>query len=425
LSAKGLSIIDLSRLRVRDYPKCFLKRNPFPSAAIPEEVPIITVDREPIIRHFQDVIANLYQDGSSTVTVLVGDYGSGKSHLLRVFKHSINSQLLQLDEPVLAVYVKSPGRNMLDFFFTFLEDLGRPLLSDFSARVIKDYLQRTWAKSQRHIFDKEIRKKFEQKEITVESLLKASTVNDLIAEIRRETFASVRSQDLVSAFLFLAHPDYSSTAWRWLLGEKLSSEERENILVDASISDAKEAYLMMQSMFELLRSMGIKSLVLLIDELEKIVFIPALQRSQYQDDLRHLIDDNPKGLGLFFAIAPAQWSMLSREPTALQRRLAGNIQLLDRFDEERIKDLVKEYIRISRTEEFPEKEVKKKFPQCEVELCPFTLDSIKLILEKTQGIVSNVILLCRKALDYFIDNMDKYEAITSELISAVAKQEGI
>jgi hypothetical protein len=422
LNAKGLSIIDLSKLRVRDYPKCFLKRNPFPSAAIPEEIPLITVDREPIIRHFQDVIAHLYQDGSSTVTVLVGDYGSGKSHLLRVFKHSINSQLLQLDEPMLAVYIKSPGRSMLDFFFTFLEDFGRPLLTDFSIKVINDYFQRTWAKSQRYIFDREMRKKFEQKEVAVESILRVSTVNDLVTEIKHEIFAGVKSQDLVSAFLFLAHPDYSSTAWRWLLGEKLSREERESILVETSISDTKEAYFMMQSMFQLLRLIGIKSLVLLIDELEKIVLIPALQRSQYQDDLRHLIDDNPKGLGLFFAIAPAQWSMLSREPTALQRRLAGNIQLLDNFDEGRIKDLIKEYLRISRTEGFSEQKAKEKFPQCEVELCPFSIDAIKLIFEKTKGKVSDVIILCRKALDYFIDNMDKYEAITSELISTMTKE---
>ncbi|MEM3551384.1 MAG: DUF2791 family P-loop domain-containing protein [Candidatus Bathyarchaeia archaeon] len=425
MSAKGLSIIDLSRLRVRDYPKCFLTRNPFPSAAIPEEVPIITVDREPIIRHFQDVIAHLYQYGDSVVTVLVGDYGSGKSHLLRVFKHSVNSQLLQLDEPMLAVYIKSPGRSMLDFFFNFLEDLGRPLLTDFSIKVIKEYLQRTWAKSQRHIFDREMRKKFEQGETPVEYILRASTINDLITEIKREVFASVKSQDLVSAFLFLAHPDYSSTAWRWLLGEKLSREERESILVDTSISDTKEAYLMMQSTFELLRLIGIKSLVLLVDELEKIVLIPAVQRSQYQDDLRHLIDDNPKGLGVFFAIAPAQWSMLSREPTALQRRLAGNIQLLDNFDEERIKELIRGYLSISRTEEFSKEKIKEKFPKCEVELCPFTLDSIKLISEKTKGRVSDVIMLCRKALDYFIDNIDKYEAITPELISTLAKQEGI
>lgn len=52
-------LIDLSRLRLRDYPRYFLTRNPFPSTAIPEEIPPVTVDRDLIIHHFQDVIAHL------------------------------------------------------------------------------------------------------------------------------------------------------------------------------------------------------------------------------------------------------------------------------------------------------------------------------------------------------------------------------
>lgn len=425
MTERVTSIVDLSKLRIRDYPKCFLKRNPFPSIAIPEEIPPITVDRESIIRHFQDTIAYLYEKGESTVTVLVGEYGSGKSHLLRLFKHSVNSQLLHTEEPVLAVYIRSPGRNILDFFFAAVEDIGRSTLTQLSIQVIQKYLQKTWSHSKRHFFDKEIREKFEQGEIGIESLLRASTIYDLIREIREKLFSKIRNSDLVSAFLFLSHPDYSSIAWRWLLGEKLSREERDNILVDSLLTDVKESYSVLQSFIQLLQSLGMKALVFLVDELEKIMLIPSLQRSRYQDDLRHFIDDNPKGIAIFFAIAPAQWDMLSREPTALQRRLAGNVHVLDPFDEERIKDLIRGYLRLNRTEDYSETAARNRFPQCDPDLCPFTENSIDAILDKTKGIVSGVILLCRKSLDFFLDNIDSYEVITAELIELVAKQEGL
>jgi len=418
-------VIDLSRLRVRDYPKCFLKINPFPSTAVPEEVPLITVDRERIIRHFQDTVAHLFHDGGSTVTVLVGGYGSGKSHMLRVFKHSVNSQLLHLEESMLAVYIRSPGRNILDFFFNLIEDIGRSMLTDYSRNVIKEYLVRNWKEYKRHFYDNEILQKFEENEIEIDQLLRVSRIYDLMSEIRSEHFSNIRSSDLISAFLFLSHPDYSSIAWRWFLGEKLSREEKKSIMVDTLITDVKEAYAVLKQFINLLHSLGIKSLVLLIDELEKIMLIPGLLRSQYQDDLRHLIDDHPKGVGFFFAIAAAQWEALSREPTALQRRLAGNIFVLDKFDEERVKNLIRGYIGLNRTNDFSEEKAKIRFPQCPPDLCPFTEESVNVIYEKTEGIVSSVIILCRRSLDFFLDNIHRYDAITEDLVQEVAKQEGL
>ena len=414
-------LIDLSRLRLREYSRCFLRRNPFPSTAIPEEVPPVTVDRDSIIRHFQDVVAQLYQDGASTVTVLVGEYGSGKSHLLKVFKHSTNSQLLQLEEPSLAVYIKSPGRNFLDFVFAVIEDLGRSLLTDYSNRVIEDFISQHWSRSEHYIYDSEVREEFKNKRIGIDSLLRSSTTRDLFSDIKHERFSGVRNFDLVSAFLFLSHPDFSSIAWRWFLGQKLSREERDEIVVDSALTEPKEAYSVFQSLVELLHLLGVKSLVLLIDELEKIVLISALLRSQYQDDLRHLIDDNPKAMGVFFAIAGAQWNLLTREPTALQRRLAGNIYLLDRFDERRIKDLIAAYLDQHRTEGYSPGSIRRRFPHCPAELCPFTEESVNVILEKSDGTLSSVIMLCRKALDYFLDHVDDYEAITGELVASIAK----
>jgi hypothetical protein len=401
-----------------------LTRNPFPSSTIPEDIPLITVDRESEIRHFKDVIGRLYQDGGSTTTVLVGDYGSGKSHLMRIFKNSVNAQLLQSDEPCLAVYVRSTGRNFSDFFFAFVDDVGKSFLSELSKKTILDYFSKNWSRAQRHIFDKDLRKKFDPKSGNLDEILRSSTILDLVTEIRDEHFEGIKDKDIISAFLFLAHPDFSSLAWRWFLGESLSKDERNEILVDSPIADKKESYSAFQSFIGLLRRASIKSVVLLVDELEKIVLIPSIQRSQYQDDLRHLIDDNPKWMAIFFAIAPNQWNQLSSEPTAFQRRLAGNIHQLDNFDEGRIRDLLHEHLLRSRISDFSEADLSSTFPECEPALCPFTDDSVSVISSVTRGKVSDVLLLSRKALDFFMDHLSSYRAITKELVTTMARQEG-
>ena len=118
-------LIDLQPKRARDYKQFYLRKNPFPPIGVPTSDELITVDREQVIRRFQNVISEVVSTGDSIITVLVGPYGSGKSHLLRVFKNSVNRQLLTSEEPMIAVYVKSPGEDFRDFFLGFVEDIGR------------------------------------------------------------------------------------------------------------------------------------------------------------------------------------------------------------------------------------------------------------------------------------------------------------
>jgi hypothetical protein len=208
------------------------------------------------------------------------------------------------------------------------------------------------------------------------------------------------------------------------LGQTLSRDEKDLIDVNDSLDNDKEAYSLFQSFVELLHSLGMGSLVILVDELEKTVLISALGRSQYQDDLRHLIDDNPKGMAMFFAIAFAQWEQFGREPTALQRRLAGNIFNLDKFDRTRTRSLIEAYLEINRTTEFTKSNAEKSFPKCPPKLAPFTEESIEDLLTVSMGKVSDLIGLCRKVVDYFLDHSKDYTEINSELLAQLAKKEG-
>ena len=45
--------IDLSDLEKKDYSKILLTHNPFPSTAVPADIPLATADRQPVIRRFK------------------------------------------------------------------------------------------------------------------------------------------------------------------------------------------------------------------------------------------------------------------------------------------------------------------------------------------------------------------------------------
>ena len=217
------------------------------------------------------------------------------------------------------------------------------------------------------------------------------------------------------AILHLAHPDYSAIAWRWLLGENLTSDERKVIRVEENISDVSIAEVIFQDVIDLLISSGHKSIVLLIDEFENFTLIPKNQRDRFMDGMRHFIDNNPKSLYLIFTTTPFAWTELTEVTTALTRRLAGNEYELKFFNEKDIKELIIRYLKLVRKDqELPK--IANEYETDEL-IFPFTEDSIKKLYELSEGLVSSVIKYCRKSIDYSIES--KIPIIDSKVIEKI------
>jgi hypothetical protein len=415
-------LIDLRHTTTRNFEKFFLKRNPFPPIGIPGETILFTVDRAVEVKRFQDAIAELVASTKSNITVLIGEYGSGKSHLMRLFKQSINAQLLSREKGVLATYLKSPGEDFRDFYLTMVEDIGRPLLTQYAEDIIREHLvQRPIADSL--IFDMKVRESFLKKGVFEPSVLRSTQFLDLVQRIRSSFFSEVKSADVVHAFLSLAHPDHSSKAWRWLISESLNKEEKGYLGVEDDIENDEKAYAAFRDLITLFHKIGVASLCIIVDELEKITLISSGRRSKYQDALRAMIDDHPSQISFYFAIAPRQWESLTKEPNALVRRLTGNWQVLENFEKGLTRELIERYLFFSRTEHFTSKDAMKAFPDCEASLCPFTTGSIEPIQKITDGLVSSVILLCRRLLEFLHDHPQQYKSITPTLVDEVVKNE--
>lgn len=408
-------LIDL-KIRLRDYSHLFLTHNPFPAVGVPEDYPRITVDRESIKKRFQNVISEILSTGGTIITVMVGDYGSGKSHLLKLFKHSVNRQLLAKEEKTLAVYVKSPGEDFSDLLFSVVDDIGKNLMTEQARAFL---LKELYAiKGYRDlIHDPDVLARYLSNDASLDEILKRIELITLFNRIRREKFTDIRSSDVVFAFLNLACVDNSTKAWRWFLGQNLKRDEMSKINVEQQIS-ANNAYAIFLDLLKTLRSIGIKYLVLLIDELEKITLLTSTKRAKYQDQLRQMIDDNPNNVCFYFGMAPKQWRDLTSEPTALVRRLSANWHVLDEFKKVDAKALVQAYLFSTRTPDYSAEKIEDFSPKCDPSIFPFTDEAISRITKKSEGIVSNIISLARKALEILLDSTGE-QVITAELIDKI------
>jgi hypothetical protein len=423
LTVEQSGYIDLKG-EARDYTKFFLQHNPFPSLPIPQESPPITADRVAPIKKFKDSVAELTNTGVTVITVVVGEYGSGKSHLLRIFKRNVNSQLLSLDKGMLAIYVKTPGNDFTDLLFGFIDDVGKSLLTEYARVMLLRYMKANTDEVLAKIFEPSVQKRFLSGDFDIDEVLANSSFVDINSQVRSALFPDVKSDDLVMAFLTLPHPEYGPKAWKWLIGGELDRGEREVLRIGEGIRDPDTAFRLFGEFVKVLNVVGVKSFVILVDELEKITFLTKTSRTNYQDVLRQWIDAYPSNACFYFAIAPHQWDLLVKEPTALVRRLSGNWYVLQAFGEAETRELIEKYLGANRVEPYEIKEAKKNFPSCESELAPFTKESIPVVQSVSKGTVSTILLLCRRSLEHLYDNFEKYRAVTPELVKLVAKEEG-
>ncbi|MGI0086470.1 MAG: BREX system ATP-binding domain-containing protein [Nitrosotalea sp.] len=403
--AKFVDVLDLSDLGVQDYSTFTLKSNPFPSMGLPDDIPATMADRKEIILRFKSALADCVNTGNSSVTVLTGDYGSGKTHLLRYFKYKVNDQLFHLTSKnrVLAIYVKSVGISVVNLFKYFMDDVSRYFLADIAIKEINNYLaQQDETKIKSYIYDKELKTKYNKK-TKLDEYLRGSRFYDLFKDIRKEVFAKISSDDFVYALLHLAHPDYSQIAWRWFLCEDLEKDSRKMILLDNNITERQQVLDIFNGVISLLLQSGLKSIVVLIDEFENITQISKTARDRYFDDIRHLLDENRKGVCFVIASTYTGFDAVTQSQSALTRRFARDYKL-EKFDLDNINELIKQYLALYRLQNSGLEQKVKTLTDTSVDIYPFTNKAINLIFEKTTGVVHYIIDVCRESIELAIQS---------------------
>lgn len=404
MNKEPLTLSDLSKI---DYSPFLLDNNPFPTVEIPGAVRMTTADRVQVLEHFKRSLSTTVFEGLSSTTILVGEYGSGKSHLLKYFQSVVNTELLHSKNKVLGIYVKSVGRNFRDLYLYFIDNIGMELLKDIAEKVLKDYfLSIGDEKLRKIVFDEKLKEGYEDiTKAPVKNILIGSQFYDIFRETAK-TVPKLKKFSTISAILHLCHPDYTSLAWRWLIGENLSNDERKVIRVEENIDDYLTAETVVNDMMTIFVNSGIKTIVLLVDEFENFTLMPRNLRDKFMDGLRHFIDDNPQGILLVFTTTPFAWTELSKVTSALIRRLVGNEYELKFFNRQETEELIIRYLDLFRIKDASLPEIVKEF-STNKQIFPFTEQAIDKIQEKSDGLVSSIIKISRKAIDSAIDSKQK------------------
>lgn len=380
---------DLS-FRPQDFKKFRLKMNPFPVLAVPNDTPVFIADRESLLDNFRTELSALRNNEDTVITVISGDYGTGKSHLFKYIKYQVNLQLRSSSKPTLAVYIKKIGRNFKDFYSYFIDDVGSEIFTNLALELILSYLTNHKSKVDSYIIDT-TKKINEIKRSNIPDFLRNSTFKDLFYDMKQEH--RTVHPDLLSALLHLAHPDYFMTSWRWLLGEKLSKEDMKSINVQSTIDDEYIARVILQNIINFIIIQKEMFLVILIDEFEFFTSLPNIARNRFADDLREFIDVNKKKIFLIIASTPSGIHFIKENYTALERRLFTNMQDLGQFETDDVKELIILYLKNARIDESMNTD-----NIIKDELFPFTDDAIIEIYEKTKGNIAAILVSCRQLI---------------------------
>jgi Cdc6-like AAA superfamily ATPase len=407
----------LSDLSESDYSSYGLRLNPFPSIGIPEEVPLTTADRDEPKRKFRDALRRTIFERVSSLMVLTGEYGAGKTHLLRYFKYSVNSNVSSAKHKVLAVYIKTLGLNFRDFYLNFVDELGRDFLTGYATDRISSYVKELGdSKARKYVYGTIVAGKQDVTEIQVPDFLRGSRYLDLFQDIQRSQRDSETGR-ILKVILHLAHPEYAALAWRWLLGEKLGKDEMKLIGVDYTVEDDRTAMASFLSIISILVSSGYSTLVLLVDEFENLTLIPTQTRFRYMEEIRQFIDENPGKLVMVFGTTPGAYLVLTQVPSALQRRLSGTEVDLGFFTLQDIKEMISLYLALGRVQNADIEALVAKHPGTSVATYPFEEKAINAAFEKSRGLVSAVIKICRDSLEMAVDS--KAATIGAKIIEEV------
>lgn len=414
-------VLDLTNLNVRNFSRFFLADNPFPAIAVAEDNPVKMVDRERIMTTIRDTIVTTFQTGRSQTLVVIGKYGSGKSHVLKYTKSRINTQLGALkDRKAIGVYLESPRDSFRSLYSEVLQDLGEGFAKELAYRVIADYILASPGSLDGLIPDTqnevriaaEVRDKLARSPSSFDSFVTRTMIRhlDLFSRIRAVHERETKLPEYLPVFLGLASPITESSAWRWLTGEQLLKSERELLGVSTPLEEDRglDAF----HDFKLILGLaGFQMLFLLLDELEKISELHYNLRGRYLDDLRHFIDGNTEGMCLIACVTQTGFSELEASGHPLYRRLLTANQTLVPFDARLTGELIRAYLQDSRElyrtkNGIAEPDMRNNVLQQggDYDLYPFTEGVLSRIRDLSQGNIGDILANCRKLLDAACDD---------------------
>ena len=292
-------------------PKFHLAFNPFEPAASGPPVGISIFPPAPLAGRLSDFVATRRQTRGPKVLVILGDYGTGKTCLLRW----LQDHLLP-DQRIRPFYFDNPGVHFYDLANRLLRDVGRKDFAKFIWEFASPHLSTSY---QRHLF----RQSFEEYLAAQSSPRpgrRQATVEPLQTAIRS---AGVTDDEEIAHCLARIVTDAV---------RKPYFDYRDFIpsKTDSLVAEAAEAPYFRAILATLARGSGAVSIAFLIDEFEEIGLQKRLTKRAAHDYLStmkrliNLTQQQNNHLWLFLSMTPDVYQTTQDLEPALVERFGGD-----------------------------------------------------------------------------------------------------
>ena len=335
-----------------------------------------------LLKFFSYKVAFEQRSGDKFISVLKGEYGTGKSFFLIKLTESILSkdkrftQFLEENVKVavskfsiLTVDKKLPSDVMLHLYKLIVQNLGIDG-ERFFIDIYEDLEAQASSKGK------------EMKEI----------LNALSPEFRKAILSS--SENCQEQFI----------AWKWISAQKLTQKELEALGVKYFINNGELAERNLFQLLKLLRLLDYGLLVVLIDEMEEVLttinekqfwraFLVIKEIFDKYSDVQYSRLKPVTPIGFVGGMTEDAWQSIDKGAeeekgiTAVRRRISGNIFEFGRFNEEDTAEFIKLLLSKARVKRY------KNDP-----LFPFEKDTIRNIWEASYGNPREIINICDRLL---------------------------
>jgi hypothetical protein len=383
----------------RRYSALGLRRNPFPFASIGPSSDLLGLP--PLRKDQIESIMSFLGAERPALLEIVGDYGTGKTHILLWLKRIVEAEA---HGEVGAYYIANPGVTPRDLVAAITraigdEDLGHRI----RILVIRGY-QKVWhTQGYRGVRDLFTKESVTLHEDTLEKQARELAGEDLClndtgwmkkADIyvqSRAVFLDFASKTLTevgiprgvaSEFASFAFSGLESGSKSWAVLSLSKGSERFTY---------EDHY---RALVTLMVGTGYKRILFLIDEIEDVVAsgrVTRRQSSEYLAALRIVLDLTVERVGIVLAATPRAWARLKELYGALDDRRTNVVDLgkLSKVDAE---EIVRNYLDTCRVH--PNKDLGT--------LKPFSKDALVELVSQCNGSPRMFIGLCHESLDFAV-----------------------
>lgn len=390
-----------------------LTKNPFPLGGnFPEGYLQYTHLEDIQERQLEDFLFSTFYRGEFNGLLILGEYGSGKSHLLNFVYEMVNSDTLKIFEGLaLAFLVQNPGLAPEDILLSLLRTIKLGTVQDLIFLPVKRALHQEYGSNLLPFLEKFTN--FQTQLKIPSGALEGQTYqpgwySQLFSFGYREFRGALKEQNvelkskemrkyargvlakeltdnsiIVESLLGLVFDDESKDvgSWESFLVSSLTGRKGQAVGV--------EYYL--EAILGLFKIMGVRHVYLLVDELEDLRTqrISPKAATEYLAALRRMIQHNYKMFSFVLASTRDAWQELKLYYPAIDDRFPVQMDLIRNSDQ--VKQVIAKYLHEARN------------GQAVDEWFPFTEKAINQLLEIRGPILRHAMTECRRLIDVAVD----------------------